>query len=99
MCIPHQVLEWPSYSPDLNPCDYFLWGNLTQKLPLARDLIELRANVLKAWDKINRDPEAIRRTIEVEWPKRLREVIKRCIEPYLKASKKRKVAAVYDAVE
>ena len=19
-------LEWPPYSPDLNPCDYFLWG-------------------------------------------------------------------------
>lgn len=22
----HGGLEWPPYSPDLNPCDYFLWG-------------------------------------------------------------------------
>ena len=25
-------LEWPPYSPDLNPCDYFLWGYLKDKV-------------------------------------------------------------------
>ncbi len=25
-------LEWPPYSPDLNPCDYFLWGHLKDRV-------------------------------------------------------------------
>jgi len=27
----HGGLEWPPYSPDLNPCDFFLWGYLKDK--------------------------------------------------------------------
>jgi hypothetical protein len=23
---------WPAHSPDLNPCDFYLWGNLKQKV-------------------------------------------------------------------
>ena len=23
---------WPPYSPDLNPCDYYLWGYLKSKV-------------------------------------------------------------------
>lgn len=25
-------MDWPPYSPDLNPCDFFLWGNLKDKV-------------------------------------------------------------------
>jgi len=25
-------VEWPAYSPDLNPCDYFLWGYLKDRV-------------------------------------------------------------------
>lgn len=25
-------IEWPPYSPDLNPCDYFLWGYLKERV-------------------------------------------------------------------
>lgn len=25
-------MDWPPYSPDLNPCDYFLWGCLKDKV-------------------------------------------------------------------
>ena len=25
-------LEWPPYSPDLNPCDFFLWGYLKERI-------------------------------------------------------------------
>lgn len=25
-------IEWPPYSPDLNPCDYFLWGYLKDRI-------------------------------------------------------------------
>lgn len=36
--------EWPARSPDLNPCDYFLWGCLKSKVYLEkpRTLDELR---------------------------------------------------------
>ena len=27
-------IELPAYSPDLNPCDYFLWGNLKDRMRL-----------------------------------------------------------------
>jgi hypothetical protein len=25
-------IDWPPYSPDLNPCDFFLWGYLKDKV-------------------------------------------------------------------
>lgn len=25
-------LEWPPYSPDVNPCDYFLWGHIKDRV-------------------------------------------------------------------
>ena len=25
-------IEWPARSPDLNPCDFYLWGNLKSKV-------------------------------------------------------------------
>ena len=25
-------MDWPPYSPDLNPCDFFLWGFLKDKI-------------------------------------------------------------------
>jgi hypothetical protein len=25
-------IEWPARSPDLNACDFFLWGNLKSKV-------------------------------------------------------------------
>lgn len=25
-------LEWAAYSPDMNPCDFFLWGYLKSKV-------------------------------------------------------------------
>ena len=24
-------MEWPLYSPDLNPCDYYMWGYIKEK--------------------------------------------------------------------
>ena len=36
-----------SYSPDLNPCDYVLWGYLKSRVynPIPKDLTELRSNL------------------------------------------------------
>jgi len=39
--------KWPPRSPDLNPCDYFLWGYLKSVVykPLPKTLDDLKANI------------------------------------------------------
>jgi len=46
---------WPPRSPDLNPCDYYLWGHLkkTAYNPLPKTLEELKANIVRDCKKIN----------------------------------------------
>jgi hypothetical protein len=38
---------WPARSPDLNPCDFYLWGNLEQKVykPNPHTTEELKENI------------------------------------------------------
>ena len=40
---------WPPRSPDLNPCDFFLWGYLKSKVynPLPKTLDDLKGNIEK----------------------------------------------------
>ena len=47
--------QWPPRSPDLNPCDYFLWGYLKSKVykPLPKTLDDLKANIRREVEKIN----------------------------------------------
>ena len=47
--------QWPSRSPDLNPCDYFLWGYLKSKVykPLPYTLDQLKANITREIRNIN----------------------------------------------
>jgi hypothetical protein len=46
--VPH-----PSYSPDLSPCDFWLFGMLKQKIKdhLFQMVEEIMTAVHKAWDK------------------------------------------------
>ena len=39
--------KWPSRSPDLNACDYFLWGHLKSCVykPLPKTLDDLKVNI------------------------------------------------------
>ena len=39
--------RWPPRSPDLNPCDFFLWGYLKDRVynPLPRNLGDLKQNI------------------------------------------------------
>ena len=42
--------EWPPYSPDLNPPDFYLWGYLKDKVysnPVPRDLNQLKVNIAR----------------------------------------------------
>lgn len=41
--------QWPPRSPDLNPCDYFLWGYLKQRVyyPKPTTIEELKQNIIR----------------------------------------------------
>ena len=49
--------KWPPRSPDLYPCDYFLWGYLKQKVynPLPKNLEELKVNIERETQKISKN--------------------------------------------
>jgi len=52
--------EWPPRSPDLNPCDFFLWGTLEATVndePL-RDLAHLKKKIQKAWRELPQETVA-----------------------------------------
>jgi hypothetical protein len=52
------VIFWPPRSPDLTPCDIFLWGYVKDKVyvpTLPRHLPELRQRIVAAVDTINVD--------------------------------------------
>jgi hypothetical protein len=50
--------NWPLRSPDLTPCDFFLWGYVKDVVyvpPLPNDLQELRQRIIAAVATINWD--------------------------------------------
>ena len=49
--------RWPPRSPDLNPCDFYLWGYLKSKVfnPLPNSLDELKINIRREIEKITKD--------------------------------------------
>lgn len=49
---------WPPYSPDLNPCDYFLRGNLKSKLycdPYPVTTEQLKRNNIRECRKLSKE--------------------------------------------
>ena len=52
--------EWPPYSPDLNPCDFFLWGYLKSLVyadPPPATTDELKQAIRREIIKLNRNRE------------------------------------------
>jgi hypothetical protein len=47
--------EWPPNSPDLNPCDYYLWGRLEDMVNTKRyeSVESLKAAITAAWDALD----------------------------------------------
>ena len=44
-------MSWPPRSPDLTPCDFFLWGFVKGSVyvpPIPRDVDELKARITEA---------------------------------------------------
>jgi hypothetical protein len=52
--------KWPPRSPDLNPCDFYLWGYLKSVVynPLPKTLDELKSNIEREIKKIS--PEILK---------------------------------------
>ena len=48
---------WPPRSPDLNPCDFYLWGHLKSVVynPLPKTLDDLKTNIDREIKKISKD--------------------------------------------
>lgn len=49
---------WPPYSPDLNPCDFYLWGYLKSRVysdPIPKTCEELKKNIRRELRRINVD--------------------------------------------
>ena len=64
-------LPWAPYSPDLTPCDFFLWGYVKSKVYQTKpaDLNELKARIQQVFDEmpqemIARAMESYRRRLE-----------------------------------
>ena len=67
-------LDWPPYSPDLNPCDYFLWGYLKDSIykETPKTIDDLKTAISDQIHAIGRDTcEAVITGFE----KRLRHVV------------------------
>ena len=49
--------KWPPRSPDLNPCDFYLWGYLKSKVynPLPKTLDELKSNIKRDIENMKKD--------------------------------------------
>ena len=65
---------WPARSPDLSPCDFFLWGYLKEKVfkHRPRSLEDLKERIRQEIDVI--PPEITRRVM-----KNFRERLQQCV--------------------
>ena len=61
----HHDIEWPPRSPDLTPCDYFLWGYVKSKLFVAppESVDDLKRKINDELEAVKRNPELIRRAV------------------------------------
>ena len=57
--------EWPPRSPDLTPCDFFLWGYLKSKVyaTAPRDMADLTQRINDEADAIKQNPRLVKRAV------------------------------------
>jgi hypothetical protein len=62
----HHGIEWPPRSPDLTPCDFFLWGYLKNKVysSAIHSLPELRRRLLDETNTLRQNQHFIRRSFQ-----------------------------------
>lgn len=69
-------IRWMAYSPDLTPCDFFLWGYIKDqvyKKGMPKTLAELRERITAAFDEMPQ--EMINRAIDAYKTR-----LERCVE-------------------
>jgi hypothetical protein len=71
------TIKWPPRSPDLTPCDFFLWGYIKERVyrpnNMPRDVDDLVDRIQFAFDQISVD---LRRTVAMEFVNRLEECVR-----------------------
>jgi len=72
----HDV-EWPPRSPDLTPCDFFLWGHLKNEVYKTppTDLQELRNRIIQSATVLKNNPEMIKNAM-----RSMRKRCQKCLE-------------------
>jgi hypothetical protein len=60
----HDV-EWPPRSPDLTPCDFFLWGYLKDKVfsTPPQNIQDLRQKIIEQFNALREQPAVIRKAV------------------------------------
>ena len=73
-CIFNTRLEWPPYSPDINPCDFYLWGHLKDRVYRTppRTLDDLKKAITEQVKAI--ESQVLERVV-ANFEKRLRDLI------------------------
>ena len=52
------LLQWPLQSPNLTPCDFFIWGyvkGLVYLPPLPTNVVELKQRISSALETVTED--------------------------------------------
>ena len=62
----HHNVEWPPRSPDLTPCDFFLWGYLKSKVYTSPpvDLADLQNRIRNEVEALRSSPATIRNVMQ-----------------------------------
>ena len=62
----HHPQEWPPRSPDLTPCDFFLWGYLKSKVYVTapRDMADLIQRIDREADAIKQNSDLVKRAVK-----------------------------------
>lgn len=65
--------EWPPRSPDLTPCDFFLWGLIKELVYFVEitDIEQLRRRIIEAFNQVRNDEAMIRRATESAYSRML----------------------------
>ena len=60
----HDV-EWPPRSPDITPCDFFLWGYIKNKVfsTPPRDIDDLRQEIIREFNALRDQPAFVSRAV------------------------------------
>ena len=73
-------VAWPAYSPDLTPLDYWVWGDMKQRIFTANwtpnTLDDLKARIVEVVEELQED-EALRERAIAEFQRRLQICIDR----------------------